>query len=57
MFRYQINGETVVFKNEIERDAGLAKADEMGYFVQMMAPEEAAPESAFSEVIQGNVPE
>lgn len=56
MFRYEINGQTVVFKNEIERDAGLAEADKMGYFVQVLESDETSSESAFSKLLKNEVP-
>jgi len=56
MFKYIINGEEVTFNDIISRDAALAEASEKGYTVQAVEIS-SAPESAFSQVISGEVPE
>ena len=56
MFKYIINGEEVTFNDIISRDAALAEASEKGHSVQAVEIS-SAPESAFSQVISGKVPE
>ena len=61
MFKYLIDGKEVTFNSEEERLAGIAEAEANNYFIELLEEPDfevsEAPESAFSQVISGEVPE
>ena len=61
MFKYLINDQEVTFNSEEERLKGIAEAEANDYSIELLEEPEFetnnAPESAFSQVISGKVPE
>ena len=61
MFKYLINDQEVTFNSEEERLKGIAEAEANDYSIELLEEPEFktsdAPESAFSQVISGEVPE
>ena len=61
MFKYLINDQEVTFNSEEERLKGIAEAEANGYSIELLEEPEFetsdAPESAFSQIMQGESPE
>ena len=61
MFKYLINDQEVTFNSEEERLKGIAEAEANNYSIELLEEPEFeasdAPESAFSQIMQGESPE